>query len=504
MSASDSSIDLVRNVIDEVKVPDVGIGISGEREILMNLKNTVIEMCNNGPAAQYTKSLLSQQVKLNCGDDENLYDGFVQGISDDLDENSLKVYILNLRFALNNHFREQQIGNILNKASYIFNRKRDSIKDTNQFVAEILAQLEPLQMASEIKDPATIGEVDLEDENAIQTVFKQIKDMSSNEGILTLGWHELNDMTQGGLRRGETIVLNALQHKYKTGFSLSVFKQVALYNRPYLFDRTKKPLLLRISFEDNLTNNIQFLYQSLRADEIRIELGGGLTDEIDGIIRERLKQEVSNEEMAAYVKRRMTATGFKLKMIRVDPTQWTYKHICNKVIELEAQGYEIVGLFLDYLGMIPTTGCISTGPIGTDMRDLFRRMRNFCSSKNITLFTPHQMSTDAKQLIRGGLPEDQLVKDVAEKGYYAGSRQLDQEIDLEIYIHLFKHNKETYLAVQRGKHRLPNIIPDEMKYFLFKFPKGLPIPDNIHIENHRPMRKLPSPASNVSQSVFDF
>ena len=34
-----------------------------------------------------------------------------------------------------------------------------------------------------------------------------------------------------------------------------------------MINKTKKPLLLRISFEDNLTLNFQFLYQSLKENE---------------------------------------------------------------------------------------------------------------------------------------------------------------------------------------------------------------------------------------------
>jgi hypothetical protein len=88
---------------------------------------------------------------------------------------------------------------------------------------------------------------------------------------------------------------------------------------------------------------------------------------------------VSPEEMAAYVKAEMGKTGFHLKMERYDPTQWTYKSIFNRILELEAQGYVIEVLCLDYLGLIPTVGC-SQGPAGTDMRDLMRRVRNFCAS----------------------------------------------------------------------------------------------------------------------------
>ena len=72
---------------------------------------------------------------------------------------------------------------------------------------------------------------------------------------------------RGGIRRGEFVTMGALQHKYKTGSTLSMFMQIALHNQPIVTpeEAGKKPLLLRISFEDSLTNNVQFMYQYLKA-----------------------------------------------------------------------------------------------------------------------------------------------------------------------------------------------------------------------------------------------
>lgn len=113
---------------------------------------------------------------------------------------------------------------------------------------------------------------------------------------------------------------------------------------------------------------------------------------------------------------------------------------------------------------------------------------------------------DAKQLIRGGVSEDKFVCEIAEKGYYSGSKQLDQECDLIILAHLFKHNKETFFALQRDKHRLPTILPDVFKYFMLKFPKnGMPIPDDLNGEISS-FRKLPvgNGGSVDADKIFDF
>jgi hypothetical protein len=484
---NDMSHDLVRTVVEDVKLPEVGVGLNTDREVLIGLKNTLMEMCDNPPDTEYDIPTLLQQLKVNCGEDDTLYDTISEAINAKMEEPGLKRSVVSLRRGINRHFREEQIAAVLNKVAYTFTRKRETIKDINQFIAETIGQLEPLQLDTDEKDPAVMGEIDLGDDGSVQAVFKEIRKKDNGESILKTGWRDLNDMLQGGFRRGEFWIVPGLQHKYKTGTNLALFKQFAQHNTPYLYDKTKKPLLLRISFEDDLALNLQFLYQSLKQDE--------------GILDVDFK-ETSEEEMAKYIQERLQINGFRIKMMRVDPTQWSYRNICNKIISLEAQGYEIAALLLDYLGLVPTTGCNTTGPMGTDMRDLFRRIRNFCGPKKITVVTPHQLSTEAKGLIRGGIPEDQFVKEIAEKGYYSGCKQLDQEVDGEIYIHLFKHNKETYLAFQRGKHRLPSIVPDSYKYFLKKFPKGRPIPDDINDENHVAMRKLPNAASNAESELF--
>ena len=40
---------------------------------------------------------------------------------------------------------------------------------------------------------------------------------------------------------------------------------------------------------------------------------------------------------------------------------------------------------------------------------------------------------------------------------------------------LFTHKRKKYIALRRGKHRVPTVIPDEDKYFILPFP-GLNIP----------------------------
>jgi hypothetical protein len=354
-------------VLESIKIIDDAstLNINTDKEIIVRLKTTVLEMCGYPPDHEYDSAALIQTIKHNCMYDTNLFEVIQSGIQDNIAESSLKRSIVNTRKTINNYFRERKIGDVLSKYSMDFRYKRDAIKDINGYIAELISQLEPLQLNSSSKDPAVLGEVDLGSDESLREIFSAIKQNNEGTRVYKTGWQDLNEMLQGGLRPAEFVLTPALQHKYKTGFNLSLFAQIARLNEPHNIDPTKKPLLLRISFEDELVNNLQFLYQYLRFNETReyVNMKG-----------------LSVEEMAAYVKKELQQTGFHVKMFRVDPTQWSYRSICSKVIELEAQGYVVEGLFLDYLAMVPTTGCITSGPTGTDMRDLIRRIRNFCAT----------------------------------------------------------------------------------------------------------------------------
>jgi hypothetical protein len=483
------SKNLVSNLLSYVKTSDISIGNYSERDVIVRLKETLNEMTKENNESIFDTDNLLVTLRTNCMHDENLYAIIEKSLLDteSMSESVLKRSITNLIKDLNNFYIEEQIASILSSASYKFLKERDKIKDVNVFLTEITNQLETLQVNTKSHDPAIKSEIDISEPTNIQGIFDEIKKSKGNELVLKTGWHALNRMLQGGIRRGETVFIPALQHKYKTGFTLSIFKQLATVNKPYMLDSTKKPMFLRISFEDDLSNNIEFLYMSLKSDE------GQKSVDI---------KNVPTEEMAAYIKEKLEVNGYSIKMLRVDPNAWSYKHICNKVLELEAQGYEVQVLMLDYLAMVPTVGCIGNGPMGTDLRDMVRRMRNFCGPKKIALITPHQISTQGKALLRSGIDDFAFVKEIAGKGYYSGSSQLDQEIDLEIYIHVVSYQKEHYLTVQRGKHRITTIADEKDQYFILKFPKGMPIPDDIHGEDTS-LRSVKSQDSTDELFSFD-
>jgi hypothetical protein len=353
------------------------------------------------------------------------------------------------------------------------------------YTQKLITALEALTIQTKTKDPGIVDVLNIGDESSMGEVLNRVKTQKEEGGKFLTGWKKLNEMTQNGFRRGTMVMINALQHSYKSGFTQSLFAQFALHNKPLMNDVNKKPLLLYISFEDDSEIYVEFLYRYLYYNEHKT-----LPD----------LTAVTGSEVAAYMKKRLSVNGFHVELLRVNPSEWTYKNLFNKILEYEAAGYEVHACLVDYLAKLPTTGCISSGPMGTDVRDLFNRVRNFFSAKNILFITPHQLSTEAKQLIRNGVPAISFVKEIAGKGYTEGSRQLDQVVDLEIYLHKATINRKWVLTVQRGKDRTPGILDDDKMYFVLPFPKGAPIAEDINEDNVEDI----NPNAESKSMEFDF
>jgi hypothetical protein len=483
--------NLIKTVLETIKVDSPEFNFLGNNN-MKNFKDTCLALLQEKDAIP--KEVLIPQVSILLENDQKLLTVIKESIEPDHDESSNKRIVTNLVKTLNNYYREQLAIDILGKVSYDLKFNRNKISNFSEYLQNTISQLEPLSNSiTSFKDPAVVNEVDFESHSSVETIFQEVKNVNSNNGIYKFGWHGINRLLQGGIRLGETLGIEALQHKGKTITSLSLFMHIALFNKPIMtkedIDAKKKPLLLRISFEDSLTTNLQFCYEYLKGSD-------------DTSVTKKDLDTITPNEMAAYAIPKLTANGFHIKMIRVDPSQWSYTNIFNKIIELEAQGYKLHVLMIDYLLMMPTTGCIQ-GALGADKRDLVRRVRNFCSARNIAFITPFQLSSEANQLLRNGVPDHQFVNEIAEKNYTDGCKTIGMELDAEILIHSFTHKRKKYIAFRRGKHRgLPDIPVDD-KYCIYKFPAlNIPILPDIHCDDLS-LSRLPKDNDNGSTNLLE-
>lgn len=460
----DSSGDLIKTILNMYK-NSRKILIATESTVVDELRDLVIAMINNPES--YDESVIIQQLRIILVNNEALLNNVIETISAVTTQKGLRQSVSSLRNYFNNHYKELEFNRLIMQtvAKLKNNELEGSVQD---YTSNLISQLESLTLQSTVKDPGVVDEMDILDEDGVDRVFKKTKTSSDEDKRLKTGWKELNQMLNGGFRRGEMCLTSGIQHSYKSGFVRSLFAQICMYNKPTLDDPTKKPLALFISFEDDAEVIMGFFYHYLYFSENN---------------KSPDMKNLDTKEAAIYVKERLTKTGFNIKIIRVNPNEWSYIHLTNKLLAYEAQGYELQLLVIDYLSKLPTIGCNRTGAIGTDIRDLFDKVRNFCTGARRTLvIVPHQLNVEVKQLLKNGVSDKNLVKELAGKGYYEGSKQIDQVVDLEIHHHIAKVGDGYVLTFQRGKRRYPEVIPDDKKYFTLPFPKADPvIPPNLDL-----------------------
>jgi len=479
MTPDDSSNELARTIVGTFSTSSKVNQLSGgESSIVDDLKYLVLDIVASPDG--YDKESLLQSLSVILKERESLYEGMEKTIGTEISIPGLKKSVVTLRNRLNNYYKEVELKSLISKASYAVNTGEIGSSSLLDFAKTLSTNIEALTLTSNTtKDPAIVSEFDISSEEAVSKLFDKVSGDSTKTNLLKTAWGELNEMLQGGFRKGSFVMVDALQHNYKSSFIRSILAQLMRCNVPVLKDPTKKPLMVYISFEDDAEISIEFFYKYLYFSE-----HAKLPD----------MAEVTPTEAAAYVNKKLCVNGYNVKMLRVNPSEWTYKNIFNKTLQYEAEGYEIHAVILDYLSKLPTTGCIC-GPTGTDIRDLFNRVRNHYSAKEVLVITPHQLSTDAKQLIRNGVSPMNFVKEIAGKGYTEGSRQLDQVVDNELYLHKAKLDGKWVLTVQRGKDRRPGIIDDDKMYCTLDFPKKAPIPENADA--------LRSESDGVATNILD-
>jgi len=421
------------------------------------------------------KDVFFDNLKLILSDRKDILELITKYKDIDLDKNeSVRIYLFN---SIREYIKKQDLIDLLQANLYRV-KTSNSFASIEKNLSDMIEKFTKLNSLKKEDDTGVVEEVDIEaDDGVLDNVINRIKQKRDDKFIYKTGWTCLNNMTQGGLRLGEFTTIAGLQHNYKTGFTLSLFTQMVTINKPILRIKDKKPLIVLFSLEDENENVFEFIYKYLKIT-------------YDNVIAKDLS-EVDNKEMVRYIQEKFKMNGWSVKIIRMDPNDITWFDIKRKMELYQLQGYDLQVVFIDYLSQIRKDG-LAQGPAGSDLKDLFKKARNFANINKLLFVTPHQLSTDANQLLRNQLPPLEFVKYIANRNYYDGSKRIGQEIDLELYIHIAKKDKKPVLTVQRGKHRGHPNIDDEMKYALLEFVIKNDVPIPAENEHYNPCMRTDS------------
>lgn len=461
------SNELVKEVLGSLPIPETTIDTDHSRQTFLELRN-VVNWLNIQPKTNWpTETEILQKIQMAAREEVYLYEAILNALMTPGDVKQLTKLILGYRGTLSTHVNEERILGIMKETSNALLFKRHMISDVKDVILEMGERLKPfVESRSKSAHPALRSSMSTDDADGLAKHFEDVKIMTSSEGGMRTGWQAMNRFLGPNevMKRGEFVLMSALQHNFKTGTMLSLYTHFALFNKPFLRDPTKIPLLYFVTLENEVPDNVLWLYRYMKENETGVAV---------------IDSEVNPQEAAAYVIGKLSENGFKVIMDRFDPTEFNAAGFLARLDQLQAEGYEIIALLVDYLNMVSKTG-IDFKVAGDDIRYLFRRIRNYTSPRGILTLTPHQMSSDAVSLLRENIED--FVKTVANKNYYDGCKRLGQEPDLEFFQHIVKTGGKSYLTLQRGKHR--NVVCAEKNmYFVLPFQEIGTIPWDIDKED---------------------
>lgn len=452
------AVTTAKDVIEQVKPRDKFLSTEfGESDPINELRETLSHMASQPNGTEFDENELRQRFRLNVKRDDDLYSALINGfvLESETQDKIQKMYN-HQKSGIRKHIQQTKLSELLKHYFVKTTHQKDTV-DYRTIVNEISEGLKPYSNIDDsehgiFSHPGIVNNVMMSNLENISDVFTAAKDELDTRGVIRTPYQGINKMmgSHGGIRRGETTVITALTHMYKSGMTLDIFMGCPLYNKPYMRDPTKKPLNLRISYENTTQQDFKHMYIKL------METDSGLPVDM---------RHINVQDASEYVLSRLSVNGYESQIIHVDPSDFTYFDLFKIIETLEEDGYEIHLLTIDYLNMMSKAGCVNEST-GDNIRDLYRRARNFCLRRGIALISPHQFSSEARKVERGE-PRN-FVKVVTGKGFYDGCSRLEHELDLEISLHIVEFNGEKYLTAQRGKHR-GVITPAAHQYCVYKF-----------------------------------
>lgn len=464
------STDLALTVAEKCK-PTEALVVDFGVDSTTALRETVYWQCK---AESYDKPTLLQRLKLKLSHESYLYEAVEKGVEDsNIERESDATQQLirrasNLRSDIKIALNKIEIVDKLNQAVFNYASREVDDPTANDLLYNLQSEIDRLTVRPNEIVKGLVNSYNLTDAESVKGALSTAKEMLSTEGVIKFGWQGFNNLfgVNQGMRRGEFVVIGALQHKFKSGTLLSMIEQAALFNKPFMRDPSKKPLLYHMSFENDAPSDVLWIYKNLK------EIETGLPIEI-----ESMENEEDIRMASEYVQEKLSVNGYEVILERFNPSDFTYRDIFDRIEYWEMQGYEIHLCTLDYLNMISKKGC-TYGAQGQEIRDLFRRVRNFFAPKGIAGATGHQLSTEAKNLERTGV--EMLVNEIAELGYWDSCKTIDNEVDMEIYQHLVKLGDRTFITFRRGKHRGVNTTSEKDKFCIYEMFKVGTIPFDVN------------------------
>lgn len=397
-----------------------------------------------------------------------LYDTFMSG--EQMTPEKLEGYVERLKNVLIMHHcnnASRKFFGTLNRASDITNtqERTTELRKLRDLTREVDALFTTAGADTGIRQRSLVEKVDLSDKESMKAALQKNRERSVT-GVLKLGLHGLNRMLgkSRGLTRGESIMIYALPHNYKSGWIMSAAGWVSLYNTPTLLtgNSGKKALVLLLSLENEAYQNAVWMFRHFYETQMMAS-----------------SSHLTEDEVTDWTYQAFSARGYTLVVERHKPNEFNYPAFVQCVEDYEASGYEIVTAAVDYPNLMAKDGITQEAAARHDLsvRALISAMCNYTKTKGITFIGAHPLNRKAKELAASGITN--VVKRF-DSSHLADAFDVSREVDVEVFMHIERNLDGTaYLTMQRGKHRYVDGTPLAHQYCAYRFHPQFGIRDDL-------------------------
>ena len=436
------------------------------------------------------KLTLGQRIALFCKSDESMRKALEIGMEDCADEETTRrlVYrhVTEVRMSGESEVFQKKFKNAIR--DFYFKDVGDMKREDWGNLMDLIQ--ERVNATYDERTSEIVHTVSSDKPESFFDVIEMAKKENSREGILITGIQGLNQALEpdGGFRRSKFYLINALTNRGKSFTMAHLLASVGLYNKPMLRNPAKIPTLLMESSEDTMDLIIMRMYK--------------LALTIKGIYDKDF-QTSDKEDIVNTIVNVFRENGWFLIINQIEANKDSMQSMFDRVRNLEMRGHEIIWYGYDYLGLVPVDKI--PGESKSDkLQILFRRVRSFMIARGICFVTPHQLSPEAKKMLKESDDESEIyfARDVAGKSMTETSTKITNEVDVELTVHVAKGSQRSYWTGCVGKQRGEGCEPSK-RFFIYDID---PVFGLKHDVNGKSMfrRNLQQRISDKGDLVEDF
>lgn len=453
-------------ILEELPAPNPDV-MSQDKSVREGIRATINWLLNQPEDEALIKSLLMQRITLVCKGDNELKGSIEVGLEDFDSEEMMRrlayKQITEIRAGMEDEIFEKKFKKAMKDVVYkdVRDMKREDFTRLMDLITE------RVNSAYGERQSEVVVSVNTAAPDSFHDIIEMAKKENSPDGVLKMGIQGLNIglNPDAGFRRSKAYMLEALTNRGKSFGMAHIVGSVGMYNKPMLRDKAKIPTILYESAEDAMELVLKRMYKLACTIE-RQEDGDFQTTETPDII----------EVIANCFKK----NGWYLVINQIEANKDNRDAMFNRVRQLELKGHEIIFYGYDYLAL-QNIDKIPGENKSDKLQLLYRQVRSFMIARGICFVTPHQLSPEAKKLLKELDDESEVyfAREVSGKSMTETSTKITNEVDGVITIHVAKTSTKTYFTCCIGKQRGEGCAPEE-RFFIYDLDPVLGLKHDIH------------------------